>query len=121
MRYGKRDEIHHIFRQDPKSPPKIITLVFVAAALAPLPILIGVWAALGANLNHLPEAFSNAPLSHSAFLGSILALEGIFFLYYSHWRLYQMLPAAGAACVIAFFAGSRALSEVQERRLIGKR
>lgn len=76
---------------------------------------------LGANLNHLPEALSNAPLSHAAFIGSILALEGIFFLYYSHWKLYQMLPAAGAVGTVAFLSGSRALSEVQSRRLVGKR
>lgn len=121
MRYGKLDEIHHIFRTDPKSPPKLITLVFVLAAVAPLPLLIAVWAVLGANLNHLPHAFSNAPVSHAAFLGSVMALEGIFFLYYSHWRLYQMLPAAGAAGLVAFLSGSRALSEVQGRRMIGKR
>lgn len=120
-RYGRLEEIHHIFRADPKSPPKFISLIFVAAATATLPILIGIWATLGANLNHLPEAFGNAPLSHAAFLGSIIALEGIFFLYYSHWRLYQMLPAAGAMGLVAFLSGSRALSEVQGRRLVGKR
>lgn len=121
VRYGKLDEIHHIFRAGPKSPPTVITLFFVAAGLVTLPMLFGVWAMLGANLNHLPEALSNAPLSHAAFFGSILALEGIFFLYYSHWKLYQMLPTAGALGMVAFLSGSRALSEVQSRRLLGKR
>ena len=40
LRYGKLPEIHHKFKADPTSPPKIITLIFTAAVLAALPILI---------------------------------------------------------------------------------
>lgn len=39
VRYGKRPEIHHTFKQDPRSPPKIITVIFTAAVVATLPIL----------------------------------------------------------------------------------
>lgn len=121
LRYGKLTEIHHIFRADAQSPPMIITLVFLAIALMTLPALIGVWADLGANLNHFSQAFNSAPVSHSIFLGSIAALEGLFFLYYKDWKLYQMLPAVGLAGFVALLSGSRALSEVQSRRLLGKR
>jgi oligosaccharyltransferase complex subunit delta (ribophorin II) len=41
LRYGKREEIHHIFRADPKSPPKVISAFFVLAVLAGLPLLFG--------------------------------------------------------------------------------
>lgn len=41
-RYGKLPEIHHIFKADAQSPPVVITLVFVAMALACLPVLGGV-------------------------------------------------------------------------------
>ena len=41
LRYGKLDEIHHIFRADPKSGPKIVSLFFVLAILATVPILFG--------------------------------------------------------------------------------
>jgi hypothetical protein len=41
LRYGKLEEIHHIFKADPKSPPKIITLFFTVAVLAALPALFG--------------------------------------------------------------------------------
>ena len=41
LRYGKLPEIHHIFKSDPKSPPKIITIVFAAAVIAGLPVLLG--------------------------------------------------------------------------------
>jgi oligosaccharyltransferase complex subunit delta (ribophorin II) len=43
LRYGKKPEIHHIFRPDPKSPPKVISLFFALAVIATLPaLLIGV-------------------------------------------------------------------------------
>lgn len=41
LRYGKLPEIHHTFRTDPKSPPKIFTLFFTAAVLVALPALFG--------------------------------------------------------------------------------
>ncbi|KAL0262487.1 hypothetical protein SLS55_001455 [Diplodia seriata] len=121
VRYGKKDEIHHIFKDDPQNPPKVITLFFTAAVVAALPILFGVWAMLGANVAHAPKAFGAAPVSHGLFFGSILALEGIFFLYYTAWNLFQTLPAAVAVGLVAYVSGSRALSEVQERRLAGQR
>ncbi|EUC30243.1 hypothetical protein COCCADRAFT_28809 [Bipolaris zeicola 26-R-13] len=121
VRYAAEPEIHHIFRSDPKSPQKVITLVFAAAVAAALPILLGAWATLGANVSHLGKALGNAPVSHALFYGSILAMEGIFFLYYTTWNLFQTLPAAAAVGIVAFLSGSRALSEVQERRLAGLR
>ncbi|KAF1941269.1 hypothetical protein EJ02DRAFT_503632 [Clathrospora elynae] len=121
VRYAAEAEIHHIFRGDPESPPKIITIVFAAAVAGALPILLGVWATLGANTSHLTKALGNAPVSHALFFGSILAMEGIFFLYYTSWNLFQMLPAAAVVGAVAFLSGSRALSEVQERRLAGLR
>lgn len=136
-RYGKLPEIHHIFKDDPKSPQLIVTLIFTLATLATLPLLLGSvsrcapvvpacadcmqWVYLGANLNHLSTAFKSAPVPHVVFVGSIVGLEGLFFLYYTSWNLFQLLPAALALGVVAFLAGSRALSEVQDRRLAGLR
>ncbi|KAJ4336741.1 hypothetical protein N0V95_008529 [Ascochyta clinopodiicola] len=121
LRYAAESEIHHIFRDDPKSPPKIITIVFAAAVAAALPVLLGLWVTLGANVSHLNKALGAAPVSHALFYGSIIAMEGVFFLYYTSWNLFQTLPAAGLVGVVAFLSGSRALSEVQERRLAGLR
>ncbi|CAA9965309.1 oligosaccharyltransferase protein [Pyrenophora teres f. maculata] len=121
VRYAAESEIHHIFREDPKSPPKIITIVFAAAVAGALPVLLGVWAMLGANTSHLSKALGNAPVSHGLFYGSILAMEGIFFMYYTSWNLFQTLPVAAVVSFVAFLSGSRALSEVQERRLAGLR
>jgi oligosaccharyltransferase complex subunit delta (ribophorin II) len=69
----------------------------------------------------MSKALGSAPLSHALFFGSIVGLEGIFFLYYTSWNLFQTLPAAAAVGTVAFLSGSRALTEVQERRLAGLR
>ena len=121
LRYGKLAEINHIFKADPQSPPMFITLAFSGLALATIPALLGGWLALGANVNHLSQAMSNAPVAHALFLGSVLGMEGIFFMYYSSWTLFQTLPPATVAAVVAVLSGSRALGEVQGRRLAGKR
>ena len=41
LRYGKLAEIHHIFKPDPTSGPKIISIFFVLAVLTTVPILLG--------------------------------------------------------------------------------
>lgn len=79
------------------------------------------WTLLGANLNHLSKATSAAPVSYILFFGSIVAMEGIFYMYYASWKLYQVLPAAGVVGLVGFLSGSKALSEVQSRRLAGLR
>ncbi|KAI1342843.1 Oligosaccharyltransferase subunit Ribophorin II-domain-containing protein [Xylariaceae sp. FL0016] len=121
LRYGKRDEIHHVFRGDPQSPPKIISAVFVLAVLATVPALFVGWLAQGANLSHLSKALSAAPLAHGVFFGSLLALEGVFYLYYLSWSLFKVLPVAGLLGAATFLSGAKALGEVQGRRLAGER
>ncbi|KAL9614261.1 MAG: hypothetical protein Q9167_001217 [Letrouitia subvulpina] len=121
LRYGKLPEIHHVFKADPKNPPKIITLVFTAAVIAALPALFIAWVSLGANINHTTRAFKSSPISHAIFFSSVLAMEGIFFMYYTSWNLFQTLPGAAVVGLITFLSGSRALREVQGRRLAGLR
>lgn len=72
-------------------------------------------------MNHLSKALSNSPISHSLFFCSILAMEGIFFMYYTSWKLFQILPAGAAIGLVTFLSGSRALGEVQGRRIAGLR
>ncbi|KAK1480718.1 hypothetical protein CPAR01_01133 [Colletotrichum paranaense] len=121
LRYGKQPEISHIFREDPRSPPKIISLAFVIAVLATIPVLLIGWLSLGANVNHIQKALGAAPLSHVAFFGSIVAMEGVFFMYYSAWTLFQTLPAVAIVATSIFLSGTKALGEVQSRRLSGQR
>lgn len=79
------------------------------------------WLFLGANVNHLPKALGKSPLAHAGFFGSIVAMELVFFMYYSAWNLFQVLPFILAVGVVAVFSGSKALGEVQGRRLAGER
>lgn len=120
-RYASKEEITHMFKEDPRSPPKIISLVFTLAILAALPVLIGAWLLLGGNFDHVGKALGAKPVAHGLFFASVVAMELIFFLYYASWNLFQTLPAAGVAGVVAFVSGSHALTEVQERRLAGQR
>ncbi|KAL2130423.1 hypothetical protein VTI74DRAFT_6395 [Chaetomium olivicolor] len=121
LRYGKKEEIHHIFRPDPKSPPKAISLLFVLAVITTLPALFLGWVSLGGNLSHLSKAIGAAPLSHATFFGSIVAMEFVFFMYYTSWNLFQTLPVILAVAAVTVLSGTKALGEVQSRRLAGER
>lgn len=99
----------------------MISLFFTLVILATLPVLLGAWLALGGNISHASKAFSTAPIAHGLFLGSVFGLEGVFFLYYSAWKLGPTLTAAAVLGVVAYVSGSKALTEVQERRLSGQR
>jgi oligosaccharyltransferase complex subunit delta (ribophorin II) len=138
LRYGKLAEIHHIFKSDPTSPSIVFSLLFTTAVLATLPALFGLvsscilcimpaliilsqWLYLGGNVNHFSKAFQSAPVSHTLFYSSIIGIEVIFFLYYTSWNLFKTLPVLFAVGMITFLSGSRALSEVQRRRLAGLR
>ncbi|KAL9061151.1 MAG: hypothetical protein Q9162_000296 [Coniocarpon cinnabarinum] len=109
LRYGKLPEIHHIFKADPKSPPAFITAVFSCIVFVTLPVLLGVWMELGMNLFHISEAFSTAPVAHGLFVGSIFALEFIFFLYYLRWNLFQTLPPVAIVIAAANISTSKVL------------
>ncbi|KAE8447031.1 hypothetical protein EG329_011166 [Mollisiaceae sp. DMI_Dod_QoI] len=121
LRYGKLNEIHHIFKPDAKSGPMVISLFFVLAIVTTVPVLFGSWAYLGANISHVSKALGAAPIAHTLFFGSIVSMEGLFFLYYYNWTLFQILPVAGVVGTIIFLSGTKALSEVQSRRLAGER
>ncbi|RPA82008.1 hypothetical protein BJ508DRAFT_103331 [Ascobolus immersus RN42] len=142
VRYRAKDEIHHIFNADPKSPPKILTLVFLGAVLASLVGLVGAvslpsrstlslsfpkiitdilqWALLGANLAALPSSLKAAPVSNLLFLASIAAMEGTFAMYYLSWNLFRTLAVASGIAVVAVLSGRGALRDARARRLAGQ-
>ncbi|KAG6004615.1 hypothetical protein E4U21_000891 [Claviceps maximensis] len=121
LRYGKLGEIHHVFGADAKNPPKIVSLVFALAVLATVPALFIGWIILGGNVCHAKQAMSSAPIAHALFLGSVVGMEGVFLLYYGAWNLFQTLPVMGVVGAVAVLSGTKALGEVQGRRLAGQR
>lgn len=96
-------------------------MFFALAVLGTLPVVVGAWALLGGNAGHVGVALSAAPVSHALFFGSLVAMEGVFAMYYVSWRLFEVLPLAGVVGAVAFVSGSKALSEVQARRVRGER
>ncbi|KAJ6256836.1 hypothetical protein Dda_8705 [Drechslerella dactyloides] len=121
LKYGKRPEIHHIFRGEPRSPPKIISIVFLGGVVACLPALFIAWFTLSANVSHLPKSLAASPIAHPLFFASLIALEGVFFAYYTSINIFQALAAAAIISPVALISGSRALREVRARRLNGER
>jgi oligosaccharyltransferase complex subunit delta (ribophorin II) len=48
-------------------------------------------------------------------------MEFVFFLYYSTWNLFQVLPVIAVVGAVTVLSGTKALGEVQARRLAGQR
>ncbi|KAK7743527.1 hypothetical protein SLS53_004061 [Cytospora paraplurivora] len=122
VRYGKKPEIHHIFREATVYPYKIFSITFAVVIAATLPILLVAWFGfLGANLSSLPKALGAAPLSHTTFFGSIFAIEFVYFLYHRGLSLGHILVPVAVLGTTAVLSGTKALGEVQRRRLAGER
>lgn len=48
-------------------------------------------------------------------------MEFVFFMYYTSWTLFQALPVIAAVATATVLSGTKALGEVQSRRLAGER
>ncbi|PFH58587.1 hypothetical protein XA68_13489 [Ophiocordyceps unilateralis] len=88
---------------------------------ARLTLVSAQWVLFGANLRHAATAFSRAPVSHAIFFGSVVGMECVFYLYHGGWNLFYTLPIVSLVGASAFLSGTKALGEVQRRRLAGER
>lgn len=84
-------------------------------------VLLQWFGVLGANFSHLPKAVSAAPLSHATFLGSIIGMEFVYFLYHRGMSLGHILIPMALLGTTTLLSGMKALGEVQSRRLAGER
>lgn len=48
-------------------------------------------------------------------------MEGAFFMYYLRWTLFELLPVTGGLGAAIWLSGTKALGEVQGRRMAGER
>ncbi|KZV85016.1 hypothetical protein EXIGLDRAFT_741803 [Exidia glandulosa HHB12029] len=103
--------IHHTFRADPKSPPRVISLVFAAAVLAPWVVLLGLLSRVPHSLPHLfsPQI---AP-----FVALLAAFEGLLFTYWVKLRLPDVLLYGAILAVPTVATGKRALGAMVQWRL----
>jgi oligosaccharyltransferase complex subunit delta (ribophorin II) len=120
IKYGPKPEIYHIFRPDQKLPPTIISYSFMIIILTPWLFLIGAWIHLGVNASFLTSEPRSLPAIIS-FLCLLLAIEVLFYNYWTHLNIFQTLSWLSILSILAFLLGQKALSDVQEWRLKGLR
>ncbi|KAI8646376.1 Dolichyl-diphosphooligosaccharide--protein glycosyltransferase subunit Swp1 [Parasitella parasitica] len=114
-------EIHHVFREAEKMPPASFSKLFTLVVLAPWLLLIAGWLQLGITpakvISELVSGSTVRTVSIAAFLTSLVSVEYLFYLYWTQLNLFQTLTYLCGLTVITFFAGQRALSSIQTRRI----
>ncbi|KAK4515663.1 Vacuolar protein sorting-associated protein 26 [Mucor velutinosus] len=114
-------EIHHVFRAAEKMPPASFSKLFTLITLSPWLVLLGGWLQLGITPAKVISELVSGPtvraVSIAAFVTSLLAVEYLFYLYWTQLNLFQTLTYLSGLTVITFFAGQRALSSIQSRRI----
>ena len=114
LRFGVKDEIHHIFRQDPKNLPGFISTNFVFLLLLSLLVLFLAWNYFdAANINNSGK-FN--PMVY-IFLGSVLAFEYFFFDYYCGTSIFKSLKRFTITGIFTLYFGSKALKDMYKLRL----
>ncbi|PAA83600.1 hypothetical protein BOX15_Mlig004170g2 [Macrostomum lignano] len=99
-----KPEIKHVFRQPDKMAPASIAMGFTILCLAPLAILLILWAYLGANLSGFVTSVP-ALLFH-------IGLAGILILYFFYWSCLNMFETLRYLCLLGvptFICGNRLL------------
>ncbi|KAI9354701.1 Dolichyl-diphosphooligosaccharide--protein glycosyltransferase subunit Swp1 [Pilaira anomala] len=113
-------EIHHVFREAEKMPLAAFSQLFALITLAPWLILLGGWFQLGYTPGKVVSELTSGPTLRTvyicSFLGSLVGLEYLFYLYWTQLDLIQTLSYLGGLSIITFFTGQRALSSIQSRR-----
>lgn len=125
--YHLQPEIHHTFRPDPTSPPRIISAVFSAVVLAPWVVLLGLvskarylsgrywWYNQWASIPHpLPHLFNPAVLS---FVSLLTAFEGLLLWYWVALKLGEVLAYGAVLSIVTAAAGKYALSNIARWRI----
>lgn len=106
---GPKPEISHLFRPAEKRPPETVSLFFTGLTVAPLLIVLVLWAKIGIDFdNFTPIAFP----FHLGF-GSILGLFTLFWLKLDMFITCAWLIPIGG---FTFLAGNKLLSNLAKQR-----
>jgi len=109
--YRYKPLIAHTFREDPKLPPRIVSLVFAATVLAPWVVLIGLLSRIPLSL---PNLLSHKILPFVVLLG---AFEGLLFTYWLRLRLGDVLLYGALLAIPTAVTAKRALGALVQWRL----
>ncbi|KAJ8474677.1 hypothetical protein ONZ45_g15869 [Pleurotus djamor] len=104
-------EIQHTFRPEQKLPPKILSMAFSGAVLAPWLVLLGLWAKISPRV---PRLFSPTILPFAA---TLTAFEVLLFWYWVDLKLGDVLFYGSLLAVPTVFAGKHALFSIGQQRL----
>jgi oligosaccharyltransferase complex subunit delta (ribophorin II) len=107
-----RKEIHHMFREPEKRPPRFVSDVFAGLCLAPILILFILWGRVGTNLSNF--SFSLSALGFHGGLGAIFSLYLCFWLKLDMFQTIQYLLALS---LLTFLCGNRVLRFIASKRL----
>ncbi|XP_064383244.1 dolichyl-diphosphooligosaccharide--protein glycosyltransferase subunit 2-like [Halichondria panicea] len=110
--YKAKPAIEHLFRLPEKRPPLVVSSTFTILVLAPLGVLLILWAILGANISNIGAGGIWTILFH-------LGLGGILGLYYCFWtqlNMFQTLKYLVALGVFTFFTGNKMLRNIAKAK-----
>ncbi|KAG2220374.1 hypothetical protein INT45_006545 [Circinella minor] len=115
-----RPEIHHVFREAESMPPVWFSQLFTLIALSPWLVLIVGWFGLGVTPVKVLGQLVSGPimrlLSIIGFLTSLIAVEYLFYLYWTRLNIFDTLTYLAILLPIVFLFGQQALSQVQLKR-----
>lgn len=123
-RHATKPEIFHQFRGAPRQVNATVAVIFSAGAIAIFAVLLVAWAALigpATLLGQASTAVKAAPLGYLGLLGSLAALELVFFSYFIETSIFTTLGAVALITPVAIVSGVSALRELHDRRQTGQR
>ncbi|XP_023235921.1 dolichyl-diphosphooligosaccharide--protein glycosyltransferase subunit 2-like isoform X2 [Centruroides sculpturatus] len=109
--YAVKAEIKHMFREQEKTPPAVVSNTFCGLLLVPFLLLLILWGRMGVNI-------SNFPLSLSAigFHLGLAAIFGLFTMFWLKWNMFTTLKYLLALGVVTFLSGHNLLSKLASTR-----
>lgn len=107
-----RPEIHHLFREPEKRPPRFVSDMFAGLCLAPILILFILWGRLGINVSNF--SFS---LSALGFHGGLGAIFSLFLCFWLKLNMFQTIQYLLGLSILTFLCGNRVLRYIANKRL----
>lgn len=107
-----RAEIHHMFREPEKRPPRFVSDLFTGLCFAPLLILFVLWGRVGVNASNF--GFS---LSALGFHGGLGAIFSLFLCFWLKLDMFQTIKYLIPIAVFTFLCGNRVLRFIASKRM----
>jgi oligosaccharyltransferase complex subunit delta (ribophorin II) len=111
-RFKAKSEIHHLFREPEKRPPRFVSDLFTILCLTPILILLSLWLKIGIRLSNFTFSLSS--------LGFHSGLAGIFGLFICFWiklNMFQTIKYLIPLATFTFLSGNRVLRYIANKRL----